>query len=367
MQTAKRITNSSVITRNIKVLTLAVAGAFSCSSSADDVLAVEKKLLLGLESIQTLSMDNALDSFSALGEQHPNYKLAQLMKADLLALKAGQKPLLDQVRKNYPKSVARLKDEAAVRWQFAQSSASGVNGYFDNYVLKTAQQSHLIFVNLSESRLYLYERDSEGQMTLVTDYYVTMGRKGSGKQKEGDLRTPIGVYHIVDLLPGAGLPDLYGVGALPLNYPNDWDSEQGKTGSGIWLHGTPSNTYIRAPKASRGCVVLHNKAMDRLLSEYSLPYATPVLIVDDAEQLLASSTVKESVLTEVKTWLDNHHIGIDWTSVSVYRYPNEEDLLYVTFPAAVENELIHQYWKRGDNGWKLVIQSKEPVRVEKKA
>ena len=30
-----------------------------------------------------------------------------------------------------------------------------------------------------------------------------------------------------------------GDGAFPLNYPNEWDRRLNKTGSGIWLHGTP--------------------------------------------------------------------------------------------------------------------------------
>ena len=345
------------------LLTIALASSLSCSVIADDVLLAEKQLLSGLKAIQTLSVDRALEDFNGLSERYPNYKLAQLIKADLLALKAGQKSILDKVHQKNPKLVAKLQDEAVVRWQFSQSDFPN-NSVFEQYVLKTAQQPHLVLVSLSESRLYFYERDANGQMQQVADYYISMGRKGGGKQREGDLRTPIGVYHIIDLLPDDTLPDLYGVGALPLNYPNEWDLAHGKTGSGIWLHGTPRDTYIRAPKASRGCVVLNNTAMERLLAMYRLPFETPFLIVDNLnnlqleQQASNNQEAKDLVLLEVKKWLNDHYIGVDWNSVSVYRYPDEKDLLYVTFPANVENQLVHQYWQRGDNGdWKLVIES----------
>ncbi len=351
-------------TKRMKILSFMLVSCAPVSVNADDVLMAEQKLLSGLQSIQALSIEDALGQFSDLGNQYPKYKLAQLVKADLLALKAGQKSLLDNIHGKYAGTVSKLKDEAAVRWQFSQSELQ-TSPSFDKYVLKTAQQQNLVIVSLSESRLYLYERNSSGVMSRVADYYVTMGREGSGKQREGDSRTPIGVYHIVDLLPGSELPDLYGVGALPLNYPNKWDTEHGKTGSGIWLHGTSSDTYIRAPKASRGCVVLNNSAMQKLLSDYQLPFATPVLIVNDTEQLLTATADQKLALAEVKTWLNNHHVAVNWSAVSVYRYPNEQNLFYVTFPAAVENELVHQYWQRTDQGvWQLVMQSQEPVQVK---
>ena len=37
------------------------------------------------------------------------------------------------------------------------------------------------------------------------------------------------------------MPDKYGPYAAVLNYPNKKDLEAGKTGSGIWIHGTGTN------------------------------------------------------------------------------------------------------------------------------
>ena len=52
-------------------------------------------------------------------------------------------------------------------------------------------------------------------------------------------------------------------GALPINYPNLLDMQRGKTGSGIWLHGTPPSQFSRAPQASDGCVVLANPDLEQ--------------------------------------------------------------------------------------------------------
>jgi hypothetical protein len=42
------------------------------------------------------------------------------------------------------------------------------------------------------------------------------------------------------------------------------DARRGKTGSGIWLHGTPPDQFVRAPKATDGCVVLANPDLERM-------------------------------------------------------------------------------------------------------
>ncbi|WEJ63157.1 L,D-transpeptidase family protein [Thiomicrorhabdus lithotrophica] len=336
------------------------------SAYADEVYKAEQQLLSGLNAIHSLELDTAISNISDLERSYPKYKLAQLLKADLLAAKSGQTALLKKVHSQNSKAVEKLLSEAEVRWQFSKDSFDSSTG-FENLVLKSAKQKHIILVSLQESRLYLFERDLKGEMIRVADYYVTIGRKGAGKEKEGDLRTPIGVYHLVDLLPGKTLPDLYGVGALPLNYPNHWDKAHGKTGSGIWLHGVPSNTYTRAPKASRGCVVLNNSAMERLLADYQLPFSTPVVIADEKHTSLGFLGGKNQLLSDVKGWLQDNHHQVDWGMVSVYRYPNENNLYYITFPGKTDNTLTHQFWQRdSDGGWKVVVESHDNIQVAAK-
>src|SRR5258708_11690335 len=116
---------------------------------------------------------------------------------------------------------------------------------------------------MRRARLYLYQNDS-GRPLLVAGYYVRSGKNGPLKVREGDEKTPIGVYHVTARLPQQKLSDFYGSGAFPINYPNEWDRIQGRNGHGIWLHGTPSDTYSRPPRSSNGCVVPANSHLEPL-------------------------------------------------------------------------------------------------------
>jgi hypothetical protein len=139
---------------------------------------------------------------------------------------------------------------------------------------------HAIAVDVSRARLYLFENSAQG-LKLKADYYVSVGKQGADKLVEGDQRTPLGVYFIADAIDPASLEDRFGSGALPLNYPNPLDRAQGRTGSGILLHGVPSNTYARSPRATDGCVALANDDL-KLLATTIAPRGTPVVI---AQQL----------------------------------------------------------------------------------
>ena len=116
----------------------------------------------------------------------------------------------------------------------------------------------------------------------MADFYVTIGKAGAGKQKEGDNRTPIGIYTISGFKSPRELTDFYGGGAFTLSYPNEWDTRQGRNGHGIWIHGSPSSTYSRTPRASEGCVVLANDDLTRL-GQYIQTGKTPVIIAEQVE------------------------------------------------------------------------------------
>jgi hypothetical protein len=168
-----------------------------------------------------------------------------------------------------------------------------------------AQQPYLAAVDASKSRLYWFANrtgtDGRLQLELIKETYVSVGINGVGKVKEGDGKTPLGVYFIQKNLPGATLPDLFGAGALTLNFPNAVDAMRNKTGSGIWLHGTPSAQYSRAPEATDGCVVLANAEMEQLLN---LPgwRMTPVVIADKLDWIQAGQV--PATYTSFKPTLD---------------------------------------------------------------
>jgi hypothetical protein len=192
-------------------------------------------------------------------ERNPNYKLAHVLQGDLLMARAG-KPVAFAAKLASVETMAPIQDEARVRMQ-RYLDAPPVN-YLPAALLQLGpRQAHALVIDTSRSRLFVYANDL-GRPRYVTDFYISLGKNGVDKTREGDQKTPIGVYTILSLKDK--LPDFYGRGAYPLSYPNDWDRENGREGHGIWLHGTPSDTYARPPRATDGCVVLTNEDLARL-------------------------------------------------------------------------------------------------------
>lgn len=230
------------------------------------------------------------------------------------------------------------------------------------------------------------------------DTYVSVGVQGVGKEREGDGRTPLGVYFIQKNLPGTTLPDLFGAGALTLNYPNAVDVMRKRTGSGIWLHGTPSAQYSRAPEATDGCVVLSNPEMSRLLGLGALRL-TPVLIARELQWLPGDQTTpdRDTLLNRVQSWnqarlqdddtlLRSHYsprferdaMDLDqWWSklqagraragakplemLSALRWNEDEDLMVVTWldpnrSVRQRSEYLRTYWAREGADWKIVFE-----------
>ncbi len=127
------------------------------------------------------------------------------------------------------------------------------------------------------ARLY---RWTPAGLVVERTYPVTTGQASGEKKKRGDLRTPDGVYSVVDLIPGDQLPEIYGAFALPLNYPNAWDQLQGRNGHGIWIHGSDRLTQPLRPRETRGCVVMRGEDLLGLV-QLVTPQLTPVVIAEN--------------------------------------------------------------------------------------
>lgn len=100
------------------------------------------------------------------------------------------------------------------------------------------RNKHAIAVDTDKSRLYLFENTSSGTR-LLADYYVSVGKAGVGKNVEGDLRTPLGVYFITSNLNPKILENLYGTGALPSTSPTNWTSAGAKQAVAFGYTGSP--------------------------------------------------------------------------------------------------------------------------------
>ncbi|MGE8321115.1 MAG: L,D-transpeptidase family protein [Comamonas sp.] len=261
----------------------------------------EARLLGVIELVERQQLDAALKAAASLTADVPHFQAAQLVYADLLRFRTGRPPALGYTPapaparagilvKNTVPAAAPVPAEAQ-EWQaqlqgLQQELRQRVQGAASlpptgsipsEFLVLGPSVRHAIAIDASKSRLYLFANE-DGKLRLTGDFYVSVGKLGMDKAEEGDQRTPQGMYFIGREIPGRRLPDLYGKGALTVNYPNDWDRAMGRSGAGIWLHGSPPQQFARLPQASDGCVVLANPDLTLLMK--TVAPQTPVLIRD---------------------------------------------------------------------------------------
>ena len=113
-------------------------------------------------------------------------------------------------------------------------------------------ENFIVAVEKYSSKLYVLQEERE-QLRIVETYDVSTGKENGRKWVQGDLKTPVGIYTVLQLLNDAELESKYGPRAFVLSYPNKYDKKIGRTGGGIWLHGTGIGK--RTPD-TKGCVEL---------------------------------------------------------------------------------------------------------------
>jgi murein L,D-transpeptidase YafK len=233
----------------------------------------------------------ALDKAQALVKDVPNFQLAQLVYADLLMAQTNALPTMGNAPADLAAKATQRLDQLrteADRRLSALRERPPAGALPTQFIELPPTTKHAIAVDASRSRLYLFENGPNG-LQLVADHYASIGRLGAEKSFEGDQRTPLGVYYITSRLDPKQLTSFYGIGALPLNYPNEYDRRLGRTGGGIWLHGVPSDSYARSPNSTDGCVVLANPELQTILQRVQ-PRSTPVVIARSLQWVTPTNT-----------------------------------------------------------------------------
>ncbi|MFP4520790.1 MAG: L,D-transpeptidase family protein [Fibrobacterota bacterium] len=107
---------------------------------------------------------------------------------------------------------------------------------------------------------------------------IGTGERNGRKRERGDLKTPLGVYWVIEYKSGEELPAIYGAMAYVLNYPNEADREAGRTGSGIWIHGVETG---KKPETTKGCLEVTNENLRELYGIIGKGIGTPVIITEN--------------------------------------------------------------------------------------
>ncbi len=259
-------------------------------------LDAEARLIQIYQRIGMAQTREALKLADQLVKDHPNFALAQLVHGDLLSVQTrpvkamGDMPEAT-VRAAAPGSLSELREESLLRVK-ALRERPPAGMVPSQFVRLSPRNKHAIAVDPSRARLYLFENTTSG-MKLIADFYMSVGKLGIDKSVEGDLRTPLGVYFVMNTLDPNALKDLYGAGALPINYPNPYDIRRGKTGGGIWLHGVPADQFSRAPKATDGCVAVSNPDLLRILNTVEIR-TTPVVIAPSLQWINPATSTPDA-------------------------------------------------------------------------
>ncbi len=364
----------------------------------------ESSVLSIIKSIQTGKLNVALSLANSHIEKFPKSRVGHLLKADVLyALTSPLSQPGSGLTAEQSVALDGLTHQLKNRWLHAEHEGGKTHTYLPSSLLSIGQHKHVIVADMGSGRLYLYANDG-GRPKLIRDYYLTVGSDGFGKQVEGDNKTPVGVYSIYRYIKGSKLPDLYGGGAFPVNYPNRFDRYHKRTGYGIWLHGTPSDTYARSPWASEGCFVLSNDDLNDISQYISVEERTPVILSDSIDWVSLSelTEARQQAMSVIDNWKadweslntnaylshysqDNFNFGranfqrwatrkkdtnsrktfiqLDIELQSLFMYPGETDMFVVQYTQRyISNNFSgesqkEQYWKRNDSGqWQIIFE-----------
>jgi murein L,D-transpeptidase YafK len=350
------------------------------------------------DSINQNRLDSALTQVETLLRSNPNFRLANLIKGDLLIARVRTLRSMGDAPNAPRERLDDLRAEAMARLKAYRERPPADK--VPRYILEMQpQQRYAVVVDAQRARLFLYQ-NVDGVPRLAADYYISAGKRGMEKIREGDEKTPIGVYYVTANLPRSKLSDFYGSGAFPISYPNEWDKRLGRNGHGIWLHGTPSDTFSRPPRASNGCVVLSNQDLDALAKTLQVGL-TPVIISEKIEwqsidELASDRKALRDAIDQWRTdwesrdtsrymqhyskkfssgtqdytaWSkhkENVNSGKEWIKVgvlglSMFRSPGQ-DLVVVSFEQNyrsnnLENSMKkRQYWINEDGHWRIVYE-----------
>ncbi len=331
----------------------------------------------------------------------PNFQLAQLVYGDLLTARTRPLTVFGDVPEASARSAGNvlneLREESLQRISaFRERPPAGTVP--SQFLALSARTHHAIAVDASKSRLYLFQNTPTG-LRLVSDYYISVGKAGTSKTVEGDQRTPLGVYYITSYLDPKSLKEFYGSGALPISYPNVLDDKRGKTGGGIWLHGTPPNQFSRPPLATDGCVVLANPDLKHIIKTVEVR-TTPVVIASKLDWVplpnihtegkpfedtlhawrnaKTSGNIQQILSFYAADFSVNGKTLSQWTptlqaeiseakgraiqlkDVSYLHWTDTSDTMVVTFGEVADGTRTgwtkRQYWSRQGNQWKIFFE-----------
>lgn len=158
-----------------------------------------------------------------------------------------------------------------VLWPFATNAEKLIGVIFSQNVA----EQNVIAVSKESKDFFLVKIVDDMPEVVQHIEKIKLGENGGDKEKKGDKKTPSGIYYVQSFIPDDKLPEIYGFGAFPLNYPNIVDRIYNKTGYGIWIHGIGNDPKLN----TEGCIALDNKYIKTFKSKNIT--GLPVIITEN--------------------------------------------------------------------------------------
>lgn len=315
----------------------------------------EAGLFEALDRFDAGDRSGGLGALQQVTESYPDFRAARLIRASLLETEDLGTTLVDLAPRTEPSLLEEPTGEAHSRLSYWFDRPPP--GHLPAVLIEAVpDRAKVLVADAAPSRLYLFDR-SEGGWTMSGDWYASIGRGGTAKQREGDLKTPLGVYFVTMWVAGRYLPELYGAGALGLNYPNEWDRRRDRNGYGIWIHGEPRGLKSRPPRWSQGCVTISNSALG-ILVETIDGESVPVIIGERLRWLAPSEHEgrRGRWLARIESLNGGSHAS---RGLGIYGYPvepgEESTMVLAEFHTGSEGGgRWRQYWRENRDGvWRI--------------
>ncbi len=210
----------------------------------------------------------------------------------LLTFVYANDELLNLYRKEGTQAVEKVFDNELASKRYWESKLENIDtrfGYLEGI-------NHLLACNKDKTSLKLYTKDSNNSFVLSNDFSAFIGKVDGDKQKEGDLKTPIGIYKLIQKLDH--VDPFYGPLAFVTSYPNSFDKIRGKNGSGIWVHGLPLNQ--KRDDYTKGCIAIGNK--DLKFIEKQIDFKKSFVYIDTEPFPSVKKETLSVLLSQLYSW-----------------------------------------------------------------
>ena len=197
---------------------------------------------------------------------------------------------IDAVKKELDKIVKTKK-----YWDGYLKNSDVRYGYYESI-------NSVLICNKNAKDIVLYnKKDKQFKQQFISPVFI--GQNHGAKQKQGDLKTPTGVYQLTKRL--TNIDPFYGPLALVTSYPNLYDKINKKSGSGIWIHGLPFDE--KRDDFTKGCVALNNDKLEKLNSQFD--YKKSILLLSENKLQDITKSEISNILYQIFIWKDAWQTG----------------------------------------------------------